>query len=53
MASESHPERCNIGRLAYTRARYDNTQPYIGVRAYPTSHDERQLRTNRGRQARG
>ena len=53
MASESHPERCKIGRLAYTRARYDNTQPYIGVRAYPPSHDERQLRTNRGRQARG
>jgi hypothetical protein len=53
MASESHPERCKIGRLAYTRARYDNAQPYIGVRAYPPSHDERQLRTNRGRQARG
>ena len=53
MASESHPGRCKIGRLAYTLARYDNTQPYIGVRAYPPSDDERQLRIDRGGQASG
>ncbi len=34
---EWHDDRSSLRvRGGYTRARYDNTQPYIGVRAYPT-----------------